>query len=52
MGVVLTEKERLRRAEIENQVLRKENADLRAKIDYIAILDYPEMIEDEEEQDD
>lgn len=37
---------------MENGKLRKENADLKAKIDYVAILDYPEMLEGEEEQDD
>ena len=30
-------------------MLRKENADLKAKIEYMAICDYPEMLEDEEE---
>lgn len=52
MGIILTEKERLAIAERENKMLRKENNDLKAKINYIAILDYPEMIEDEEEQND
>lgn len=52
MGVVLKEKERLRRLEMENGRLRKENADLKAKIEYVAILDYPEMLEEEEEEQD
>ena len=50
MGLILTEKERLAKAELENKILRKENADLKEKIDYIAICDYPEMLEDEEEE--
>ena len=47
--MILTPEERLRIAEQENKMLKKENADLKAKIEYIAILDYPEMLEDEEE---
>lgn len=35
----------------ENDRLKKENADLRAKLDYIALCDYPEMFEDEESED-
>lgn len=49
MGPILTPEERLARAEIENKKLKKENTDLKDKIEYMAILDYPEMLEDEEE---
>lgn len=31
-------------------MLKKENADLKAKIEYMAICDYPEMLEEEEEE--
>lgn len=37
---------------MENGKLRKENADLKAKVEYVAILDYPEMLEEEEEEQD
>ena len=50
MAIIQTPEERLRQAERENKMLRKENADLKAKIEYIAILDYPEMVEEEEEE--
>lgn len=50
MAMIQTPEERLARAERENKKLRKENADLKAKVEYIAILDYPEMLEDDEEE--
>lgn len=49
-GIILTEKERLEKAERENKMLRAENADLKAKIEYMACLDYPEMLDEEEEE--
>lgn len=30
-------------------MLKKENADLKAKLEYVAACDYPEMLEDKEE---
>ena len=33
-------------------MLRAENANLKAKLEYIGILDYPEIMDDEEEQKD
>ena len=50
MGIIQTPEERLIKAERENKQLRKENSDLKAKIEYMAICDYPEMLEDEEEE--
>ena len=49
MAIIQRREERLAKAERENKMLKKENADLKAKIDYVAILDYPEMLEEEEE---
>ena len=50
---ILSTEQRLLQTEQENKKLKKENADLKAKIDYVAVCDYPEMLEDEEEvQDD
>lgn len=49
MELIKTPEERLAEAERKNKMLAKENADLKEKIDYIAICDYPEMLEDEEE---
>lgn len=50
MAIIQRPEERLAKAERENKVLRKENESLKAKIEYMAILDYPEMLEDEEEE--
>ena len=50
MAIIQRPEERLAKAERENKMLKKENADLKAKIDYVAILDYPEMLEEEEEE--
>ena len=47
---ILTTEQRLLQAEQENKKLKKENADLKAKIDYVAVCDYPEMLEEEEEE--
>ena len=48
-AIIQRPEERLAKAERENKMLKKENADLKAKIEYVAILDYPEMLEEEEE---
>lgn len=50
MALILTPEDRLQKAERENGMLKKENADLKAKIEYMAICDYPEMLEEEEEE--
>lgn len=50
MAIIQRPEERLAKAERENKVLRKENENLKAKIEYMAIVDYPEMLEDEEEE--
>ena len=50
MAIIQRPEERLAKAERENKMLKKENADLKAKIEYVAILDYPEMLEEEEEE--
>jgi len=34
----------------ENDRLKRENADLRAIVDYIALCDYPEIFEEEEQE--
>lgn len=46
---ILSTEKRLRMAEQENKKLKKENADLKAKIDYVAVCDYPEMLEEKKE---
>ena len=48
-GPILTTEQRLLQEEQKNKKLQKENADLKAKMEYVAICDYPEMLEDEEE---
>ena len=48
MGLILTPEERLEKAERENKMLRAENEDLKAKLYYIAVCDYPEILDDEE----
>lgn len=50
MGIVVTSKERLRILERENRSLKNENSDLKALVEYIAICDYPEILEGEEEE--
>lgn len=50
MGLILTPEERLARAENENKMLRTENADLKAFIDYNVMMENIEdPTEDEEE---
>lgn len=52
MAIVVTEKERIRRLEQEKAALLEENINLRGVIEYIALMDYPEILEDEEEEND
>ena len=47
MGIVLTERDRIRRLEAENRALREENDTLRATVDYIAVCDHPEIFEED-----
>lgn len=51
MALIETPEERLTKAERENKRLRAENANLKAKLEYIGVLDYPEILDDEEVQD-
>ena len=44
----MTSKERIRILERENRNLKNENSDLKALVEYIAICDYPEILEEEE----
>ena len=44
MRIILLEKQKI--------ALEQENAKLRAKIEYVAAMDYPELLIDEEEEDD
>lgn len=46
----MTSKERLRILERENRSLKNENSDLKALVEYIAICDYPEILEEGEEE--
>ena len=50
MGIVVTSKERIRILERENRNLKNENSDLKALVEYIAICDYPEILEEGEEE--
>lgn len=47
---VLTQLERLAAAEKRNKELEVENNRLKAIVEYIGILDYPEIFEEEEEE--
>ena len=47
-GIVKSVKERLRDTETENRQLKAENAKLKAIVEYIGVLDYPEIFEEEE----
>ena len=49
MGLIVTEKEKARQLERENEALKAENEQLKATVEYIAVCDYPEVFEDEEE---
>ena len=45
---IVKEAERIRRAEAESKQLKAENARLKAIIEYIGVLNYPEIFEEEE----
>ena len=49
MGIIRTDKERIRELEQENAALAGENAKLKATVEYIAVCDYPEVFDEEEE---
>jgi len=49
MFKVLTQRERLAELQKRNKELESENANLKAITEYIALCDYPEVFEDEEE---
>ena len=49
-GIKLSKEERLRRAEAENRMLREQLAAEKAKVEYIACMNYPEILDDEEEE--
>ena len=48
--IIKTEKERIRELEQENAALRAENDKQKSVLDYIAVCDYPEVFEDEEQE--
>ena len=50
MGLILTTEERLARAENENKMLRAENADLKAFIDYNVMMENIEDPSEDEEE--
>ena len=50
MGVILTPEERATQLEKENKQLREALADSQAKLEYIACLSYPEILNDEGEE--
>lgn len=49
-GIKLSKEERLRRAEAENRELKEKLAAEKAKIDYIACMNYPEILDEDEEE--
>ena len=49
MGVILTPEERALLLEQENKRLKEALAKSEAKLDYIACMNYPEILDDEEE---
>ena len=51
-GIKLSKEERLRRAETENRMLREQLAAEKAKVEYIACMNYPEILDNEEEESD
>ena len=50
MGIIRTKNERIRELEQENAALTAENAKLKSTVDYIAVCDYPEVFEEDEEE--
>ncbi len=52
MFKVLSQRERLTEVQKRNKELEAENAKLNAIVEYVALCDYPEIFEDEEEQND
>ena len=50
MGVILTTEERALQLEKENKQLKESLADSHAKLEYIACMNYPEILDDEEEE--
>ena len=50
MEILMSEKERIRQLEAENAALKGENIKLKAKLEYVAVCDYPELLEKEEGQ--
>lgn len=50
MGVILTPEERALLLEKENKQLKESLADSQAKLEYIACLNYPEILDEEEEE--
>ena len=51
-GIKLSKEERLRRAEAENRMLREQLAAEKAKVEYIACMNYPEILDNEAEESD
>lgn len=51
-GIKLSKEERLRRAEAENRMLKEQLAAEKAKVEYIACMNYPEILDNEEEESD
>ena len=49
-GIKLSKEERLRRAEAENRELKEKLAAEKAKIDYIACMNYPEILDEDEDE--
>ena len=50
MGVILTPEARALQLEKENKRLKEALADSHAKLEYIACLNYPEILDEEEEE--
>lgn len=47
--LIVNRNEGIERSEIENEKLRTENERMKAVIEYIGALDYPEILEEEED---
>ena len=50
MGIIVTNRERIKQLEREKLELQEENNQLRAALEYVAVCSYPELLEDEEEE--